>query len=110
MNFHRVWAVIIRHAYAFQRNLDRMSDSFYWPTMDIVIWGLTSAWIQSSQASIPHFVQVMLTAILFWQIVWRANYEISTNILEEFWNQNLVNLFLIPFSICEWIGGVLFFC
>ena len=49
----------------------------------------------------------MLTAIVFWQIVWRANYEISVNLLEEFWNQNLVNLFSSPLRLREWIAGVM---
>lgn len=107
MNLNRIWAVVMRHIYSFQRNLDRMADSFYWPAMDIVIWGLTSAWVQASQATIPNFVLVMLTAIIFWQIVWRANYEISVNLLDEFWNQNLVNLFSSPLTIWEWIVAVL---
>lgn len=107
MNLNRILAVVIRHIYSFQRDLDRLSDSFYWPAMDLVIWGLTSAWVQASQASIPNFVLVMLTAIIFWQIVWRANYEISVNLLSEFWNQNLVNLFSSPLTIWEWITAVL---
>ena len=44
----------------------------------------------------------MLTGVVFWQVVWRANYEISVNLLEEFWNQNLVNLFATPLSVWEW--------
>ena len=45
---------------------------------------------------------VVLTGVVFWQVVWRANYEISVNLLEEFWNQNLVNLFATPLSVREW--------
>ncbi len=107
MNRGRIWAVVIRHLYAFQRNLDRLSDSFYWPAMDIVVWGLTSAWVQKSESTIPHFALAMMTAIVFWQVVWRANYEISVNLLEEFWNQNLVNLFSSPLTVFEWIAAVL---
>ena len=44
----------------------------------------------------------MLTGVVFWQVVWRANYEISVNLLEEFWNQNLVNLFATPLNVWEW--------
>lgn len=107
MNLNRIVAVIMRHLFAFKRNLDRLSDSFYWPTMDIVIWGLTSAWVQKSQTDIPHFLLVMLTAIVFWQVVWRANYEISVNMLQEFWDQNLVNLFSSPLTVGEWVTAVL---
>ena len=44
----------------------------------------------------------VLTAVVFWQVVWRANYEISVNLLEEIWNQNLVNLFATPLNVWEW--------
>lgn len=35
-----------------------------------------------------------------------ANYEISVNLLEEFWNQNMVNLFATPLSVWEWAVGL----
>jgi ABC-2 type transport system permease protein len=104
---HRIWAIVIRHMYAYQRNFDRLTDSFYWPLMDILIWGLTSAWIQKSQTGVPHVVSVLLTGLVFWQIVWRGNYEISVNMLEEFWNQNLVNLFSTPLKLSEWITSAI---
>lgn len=104
---HRIWAVIVRHLYSFQRNFDRLTDSFYWPLMDIFIWGLTSAWIQKSQTGVPNIVAILLTGLVFWQIVWRGNYEISVNLLEEFWNQNLVNLFSTPLKLSEWIISVI---
>ncbi len=107
MNFNRVTAVIVRHMYAYKRHFDRLTDSFYWPLMDIVIWGLTSAWIASQQQSVPHIVLMLLTALVFWQVVWRGNYEISVNLLEEFWNQNLVNMFSTPLTLAEWIVSVM---
>lgn len=104
---NRIGAVIIRHMYAYKRNFDRLTDSFYWPLMDIFIWGLTSKWIQDSQGGVGHVVMMLLTALVFWQIVWRGNYEISVNLLEEFWNQNLVNMFSTPLKLSEWILAVI---
>lgn len=107
MNVHRITAVIIRHMYAYKRNFDRLTDSFYWPLMDILIWGLTSVWVQKSQTDVSNIVLILLTALVFWQIVWRGNYEISVNLLEEFWNQNLVNMFSTPLKLSEWIVAVM---
>lgn len=103
----RIWAVVVRHLYVYKKSLDRLADSFYWPVMDIVIWGLTSAWIEKSQTGLPHLILMLLTGLIFWQVVWRANYEISVNMLEEFWNQNLVNLFSTPLKVTEWIAAVM---
>ena len=41
------------------------------------------------------------------RIVWRSNYEIAVNPLQEFWNRNLVNLFSTPLKLIEWLAGVI---
>jgi ABC-2 type transport system permease protein len=97
----------MRHLYHFQRNLDRWSDAVYWPVMDLILWGLTTRWLQSSNQGASNLLLVMLTGIVFWQIVWRANYEISVNLLEETWSRNVVNLFATPLTLCEWIAGLM---
>ena len=107
ISVHRIGGVYYRYVYLFKRSLDRLSDSIYWPIMDLILWGLTTKWISEAGGDIPNILLIMLTAIVFWQIVWRANYEISVNLLEEFWNQNLVNFFSSPLRLSEWILGVM---
>jgi ABC-2 type transport system permease protein len=107
MSWHRIQAVVVRHLYLFRKSPDRWSDMVYWPVLDIVMWGLTSRWITQSQAEIPNLVLLILTALVFWQVVWRANYEISVNLLEELWNQNVVNLFSTPLTVIEWVLSVM---
>ena len=98
----RIGAMVMRHLYMFPRTLERWAESIYWPVLDLVLWGLTTRWVESSQGDVPHLALIMLTGVVFWQVVWRANYEISVNLLEEFWNQNLVNLFSTPLNVWEW--------
>ncbi len=107
LSWHRVQAVVIRHLYLFRKSPDRWSDMVYWPVLDIVMWGLTSRWIMQTQTAIPNLVLLILTALVFWQVVWRANYEISVNLLEEMWNQNVVNLFSTPLTVIEWVLSVM---
>ena len=106
MNRSRIGAVVMRHMYSYRRNFDRLSDSIYWPIMDLIVWGLTTVWLQNT-AGTPHLLFIMLTAVVFWQIVWRSNYEISVNLLEESWCRNVVNLFSTPLTVGEWIAGVM---
>jgi ABC-2 type transport system permease protein len=75
--------------------------------MDLILWGLTTKWISNMGGDVPNLLLMMLTAIVFWQIVWRANYEISVNLLEEFWNRNMLNLFASPLKLREWVVGVM---
>lgn len=108
MNIYRVKAIILRHLYNFKHHLDRLSDSFYWPAIDIVLWGLTSQYIQSTGGEVSHIVLILLSGLVFWQVVWRGQYEITISFLEEVWSQNLVNIFSTPLTAGEWIAGVMF--
>ncbi|HUV46827.1 MAG TPA: ABC transporter permease [Candidatus Bathyarchaeia archaeon] len=106
MNFSRVLAVIIRHLYNFKHNLERLTDSFYWPALDILLWGITTQYIQQANQKVSNLVLVFLSGLIFWQVIWRSQYEITVNFLEELWNQNLVNLFATPLRVEEWITAV----
>lgn len=106
MSWIRVWAVVVRHFYNFRHNLDRVADAFYWPTMDILIWGFTSVFIVQKEGSLYFITSTLLSGIILWMIVWRGQYEITVNLLEELWNQNMMNLFASPLKLREWIAGV----
>ncbi|MBP7073969.1 MAG: ABC transporter permease [Rhabdochlamydiaceae bacterium] len=105
MKFQRCWAVFLRYFYLFAK-LDQVADLLYWPAIDIALWGITTVWIQQSNANVPNIALMIMTGLIFWQIVWRGNYEISVNLLQEFWNRNLVNLFSTPLKLREWMAGV----
>jgi ABC-2 type transport system permease protein len=102
MSFRRIAAMVMRHLYMFPRTLERWSESIYWPVLDLVLWGLTTRWVETARGGVSHLALAVLTAVVFWQVVWRANYEISVNLLEEVWSHNLVNLFATPLSVWEW--------
>lgn len=106
MSLARIGAVIMRHLYLVPRTLDRWAESIYWPVIDLLLWGLTSRWVESTGPDVPHLALVVLTGVVFWQVVYRADYEISVNLLEEFWNQNLTNLFASPLTVWEWAVGL----
>ena len=106
MSYKRIWALVLRHLYNFRHNLDNLSDSFYWPAIDILIWGLTFRYVEASDVEIPNVIVLMLSALIFWQVVWRGQYEITRSFLEEIWNRNLVNIFSSPLTISEWVTGV----
>jgi len=92
VNSLRIKGIIYRHLYLFKNSLERVTDSFYWPAVDIVLWGLTSQYIQKSSGNIPGIILIFLSGLIFWQVVWRGQYEITVNFLEEVWNQNVVKV------------------
>jgi len=106
MNWNAVNGIVFRHLYNFKHSWDRLSDAFYWPAMDIFLWGFTSVYITKQSGSIPGIAVILLSGLILWQIVWRSQYEITVNLLEEMWNQNLANLFASPLRVREWLAGV----
>ena len=104
MNFQRVLGVFYRYFYLLRKGLMQLSDLFYWPLIDIFLWGLTSMWIRS-QVDVPNLPLILMTALIFYQISWRGSIDISTNILQEVWNRNLVNIFSTPLKLSEWVAG-----
>lgn len=106
LNLNLVWAVVIRHLYHFKHSLDRLSDSFYWPAINLIIWGLTFSYVAKTAGNVPGLVTVILSAEILFMTVWRGQYEITVNLLEELWNQNIINIFASPLRVREWIVAV----
>lgn len=109
MNLNRILGVFSRYLIAFYKSSIGLTDLFYWPLVDILLWGLTSVWIQSQQP-VGNLPLVLMTGLIFWQIAWRGSVDISTNLLQEFWNRNLMNLFSTPLKISEWTVGIILLC
>ncbi len=108
INWNRIYAMVLRDFINLRHNYDRLGDMFYWPTMDLVIWGLTGLYfVKQSQNEV--LLSIMLTGLIFWIIVWRSQYEININLLQEIWDRNLVNLLASPLTLREWVVSFLIF-
>lgn len=103
LSFHRIWGVMLRHIYLFRHSFDKIFDIVYWPMTDLVLWGLTSLFIRSVNPGFSQYFVAIVSGIIFWQIVWRTQIEVSVDILEEIWNKNMIHLFASPLSFLEWI-------
>jgi ABC-2 type transport system permease protein len=108
MKAHRMYAIILRNAYFFRHSLDRWTDAFWWPTIDIVTWGLTSVYFQSHANVFPPIVWYIMSGIVLWIFVYRSQYEINVGFLDDIWNKNVINIFVSPITFFEWV--VSFIC
>jgi ABC-2 type transport system permease protein len=71
--------------------------------MDIILWGFTSLFFRQAFAGDENLSTNLIGGLILWYVVWRTQYEISVNLLEEVWNKNLINIFSSPISFTEWI-------
>lgn len=104
LNFNRISAVAQR--YIIPTFLNRIATILYWLTLNIVIWGSTSAWIQQ-QAAIPDLMSMIMSGFILWQIVFRVNLETAKSLFEDIITHNIVHIFASPLKLGEWILGVM---
>ncbi len=103
MKLHRITALIFRHLYLYRRSLPRIMEIFYWPFLDLVIWGFITLYLARYQPQVPGFVTFFLGALILWDILFRAQQGITITFLEELWARNLMNLFASPLKPSEFL-------
>lgn len=109
MKLYRIWGLTLRYLFLFRHSLDRISDAFFWPTVDIILWGMTSSFFAKNlEGGGNTLILGLLGGIVLWIFPWRSQYEIAVNLLEDLWNRNLVNIFVSPVKFIEWVTALLF--
>ncbi|HEX2978552.1 MAG TPA: ABC transporter permease [Candidatus Babeliales bacterium] len=110
ISFAPIWAIVLRHMRMWKRDLNYLLSGFYWPLLDVLIWGFLGSWIQQSQTTqLPNYEAAALLGILLWQVVGRGCNIIGFALSEELWSNNIVNIFSMPLAITEWMIGVVLF-
>ncbi|MGE0010161.1 MAG: ABC transporter permease [Candidatus Babeliales bacterium] len=105
-----IWAIVLRYTRLWRRDLNSLLFAFYWPILDVLVWGFMGAWIQSAQTDgFQNYQAVALLGILLWQTASRGANVIGIAFMEELWSANVVNLFSLPIRIREWIMGVILY-
>ena len=107
INSTRVKGIVIRHLFEWRRNLDRVVDSFWWATIDIVFWGMTANYLKQTGSTNPQIVYLFIGGILLWVIVQNSQRDINMPLLNDAWNRNLINLFTTPIRLREFILGTI---
>ena len=107
MKLHRILALLARHLYLYRRSLPRIMEIFYWPFLDLVIWGFITIYLARYQSQIPGFITFFLGALILWDILFRAQQGITISFLEELWARNLMNLFASPLKPSEFLAATM---
>ncbi len=107
MKLHRVYALVVRYMYLYRRSLPRMMEIFYWPFLDLVIWGFITVYLMKFQEQIPGVVTFFLGALILWDILFRAQQGVTISFLEEIWARNLMNLFASPLNPSEFLAATM---
>jgi ABC-2 type transport system permease protein len=113
MNAHRIWAVTSRHLYVYKRSPVRLAEMIYWPFLDLVLWGFVSLYLRDmghaagAGGAAANFVAFFIGALILWDLLFRAQQGVSLAYLEEVWARNLLNLFVSPLTVGEFLTRTL---
>ncbi len=105
MKFYRINALLLKYYYISINRLDRLFDLFYWPLLDIFIWGFMTYYIKD--ISEINVLSMIMGGIVLWLFLWRSGQDIAIFVLEDYWSRNLYNLFTSPITTFELVSSLL---
>jgi ABC-2 type transport system permease protein len=109
MNVKRIQALVLRYTYLYTRSVPRVTELFFWPLMDLLVWGYVSLYLHkvaqgSGNLTAPaNAFLFLLGAMIFWDILYRAQQGVTLSFLEDIWARNLLNIFVAPIRVSEFV-------
>jgi ABC-2 type transport system permease protein len=97
----RVSALLLRHLYLYRRSHIRAGEILFWPVMNLVLWGFITTYVQ--RLALSETVSFLLGGLIFWDVLYRAQMAITLSVTEEVWVKNLLNIFIAPIYMVDFI-------
>ena len=104
---NRIIALLIRYQNMALGSFPRLLSIFYWPSVQILFWGyFTNFFSETSILESWNSINIILSAVVLWDVLFRSQLGLSMSFFEELWSRNLPNLFLTPIRDHEIILGL----
>ena len=103
----RIGAMVLRHAYLLRTSWPRVFELMYWPTIQMVLWGLITKFLLTNSSYIVQASGVLISAVLLWDVLFRGQLGFSLSFLEEIWSRNLANLSVSPLHPLEFLVSLM---
>lgn len=103
MSITRIKGIILQNLFLLKHSLEELIDAFFWPTTDVIIWGLMTSYFANFRGSVATVVAFLMGGLILWNIVWRAQQDITIVFLRNVWSKNLLNLFSSPLTPAEFV-------
>src|SRR5580700_9769043 len=106
MVLQRSAAIVLRQLYLFRGSPARILPLFAWVSIDVLLWGFITRYLNSFTTSGYNFVPVLLGAVLLWDLFTRLMQGVTTAFFEDVWSRNFLNIFATPLLISEYVSGL----
>lgn len=105
MNWRGVSALVLRYTYLYSRSFPRILETVFWPVMDLLVWGFLTKYLLHAEFGVPKSIVFLIGAMIFWDILYRSQQAITISFLEDVWSRNLLNIFVAPIRVREFIAA-----
>ena len=106
----RITAMGLRYLLLHRRSLVRSFDIFFWPVMDLLIWGFVTRYIQQAvEGRVAELIIFLIGAMIAWDIHYRGQQAVTISLMEEIWTRNLTNILISPLRLWEWIAATFWY-
>src|SRR5690606_29143589 len=103
----RITAMVLRYAFLFAKSWPRLIELIYWPTVQVILWGLISQFFLHHSSWLAQASGALLAAALLWDVLFRSELGVSISFMEELWSRNLGSLFVTPLRPYEMAAALL---
>ncbi|MEQ8815565.1 MAG: ABC transporter permease [Thalassobaculum sp.] len=103
----RVAAMVRRYWYLIRGSWPRIAELAYWPTIQMILWGLISQFFTSHSNWLADAAGVLIAGVLLWDVLFRGQIGFSICFLEEMWSRNLGHLFVSPLRPWELVASLM---
>src|SRR5262245_31367711 len=103
MNWQRISALMLRYLFLYRRSPPRILEIFFWPVMELLVWGFLYKFLIANNTF--NWISYLISAMIFWDIIYRAQQGVTIAFLEDIWSRNLLNLFVAPLRRSEFIAA-----
>ena len=104
---HRISAMVLRYFYLMRRSWPRQLELIYWPTVQVILWGLITKYLLTNSEWIMQAAGVLISAVLLWEVLFRGQLGVSLTFFEEIYSRNLGHLFVSPLRPYELVCSLL---
>ncbi|MEK7615739.1 MAG: ABC transporter permease [Patescibacteria group bacterium] len=103
MSPRRIYSLFLRQVILNTQSYGRWFGLFYWPTIDLLVWGTLSVYLNQGVGTEFNVFGYLFGSIIFLNFVWRVQQGVAVSFLEDIWSQNFINLFASPLTLGEYI-------
>ena len=103
---HKIRAYLFRHWLELRRSIDRKADVFFFPIIDILVFGFLATYLNRSSTT-PGLAAAILGGIIFWTLLYNIQRDIPFSLLDDAWSRNLFNFYASPIQIREIVFATL---